>query len=297
MDITICALNTNPNEHNSCLDDKHIKLISKFTNGNTIKEIKEETKCEDDICVLEKVSIPSKIEELIKREALKTPARGLDHNYWINNTEIDTCMSQLRKQYPGFAHGFIHMSDLKAFSPNNISSFDYKVYDVHQVDFGNSFNKTINKTNYESKLSTYNDAPLTSYGIVCNTDTSAGSGQHWFAIYISMDQVDPDNTSKPWIRIELFNSSGSAIRSSTFNSFWEKTALDISKKTNCKCTYDLVTNIQHQRDDTGNCGSYSLFYIYSRLNGVHPSSFNTPKKKVTDEAMKEFRSICFVLET
>jgi hypothetical protein len=38
-----------------------------------------------------------------------------------------------------------------------------------------------------SNLSTYNNEPLHSYAIVCNTDSSKGSGQHWFVIFISSD--------------------------------------------------------------------------------------------------------------
>ncbi len=296
-----CSLNTNPNADGSCLSTDHIELISQYTDGNNLAEIKKETGCKDDKCILEK--IPSEVGGKIEREALKAPAASYDHNYWLNNTEIDTVMSQLRMQYPGFAHGFIHMIDLKDFKPSNVGTFDYNVISVVDTDFGNEFKhgliqagKLKGTSSYVPKLSTYKDAPLSSYGIICNTDSSKGSGQHWFVIYISTDQRDPDDTSKPWIRIECFNSAGGGSSNQAFNSFWEKQAISISRATGLKCTYGVVSSIQHQKDDTGNCGSYSLFYIYSRLQNAHPSEFDNPTKKVLDFKMQQFRKVCFRLE-
>lgn len=52
--------------------------------------------------------------------------------------------------------------------------------------------------------------------------------------------------------------------------------------------FKQVTSIEHQRYDTANCGSYSLFYIYSRLNGQSSDYF--AKNKITDEEMEDFRS-------
>lgn len=300
--MTNCALNKNPNAEGSCLTKEHVSLITKYSEGSTLAEVKKETSCSDDNCVLEKVNVPEEKKEKIKREAFKAPTSSYDSNYWLNNTEIDTVMSQLRLQYPGFAHGFIHMIDLKAFSPSNIRSFDYPVFSVNETDFASEIRSGLIKTGKingepeQSKLSTYKNAPLTSYGIVCNTDSSSGSGQHWFAIYISTDQKDPSDTSKPWIRIECFNSAGGGSSNKVFNNFWTTQALEISKTTGFKCTYDVITNIQHQSESTGNCGSYSLFYIYSRLNGIHPSEFDNPNKPIKDYAMQKFRKVCFDLD-
>ena len=297
--FTKCSFNkTNPN--GSCFQDSTVKKIAKYTNGNDLNEIKKETKCVDDECILEKVKIPTEVKDQIIRETFKPTAGSFDHNYWLNNTEIDNCMSQLRALFPGFSHGFIHMSDMKSFPPSNLHSFDYKVLSCNDIDFGNEFKHALitpNDKSFVSQLSTYDNKPLTSYGIVFNTDSSSGSGQHWFSVFISTDQRDPDNLSQPWIRIEMFNSSGNSISSSIFNNFWEKTAIDIAMKTGYKCTFEQITTIQHQKDDTGNCGSYSLFYIYSRLNKVHPSEFNNPNRLVTDFAMQKFRQVCFQLES
>ena len=295
--MSACALNSKPNAEGSCIAPDLLVLVTNYTTANTFTELKKETNCNDDKCILDKVNIPIEIEEKIKREALKAPTTSYDHNYWLNNTEIDTVISQMRVKFPGFAHGFIHMIDLKSFNPVNVKSFDYKVLPVTETDFANAFKCGIEKSS-NSCLNTHNDAPLHSYGIVCNTDSSKGSGQHWFAIFISTDQKDPENTSKPWIRIECFNSAGGGSTNEEFNTFWTETAMKIAQATSLKCTFDPlgVSTIQHQSPDTGNCGSYSLFYIYSRLMGVHPSEFNNPKKPVSDFAMQRFRKVCFSID-
>lgn len=290
-----CALGKPEDENGLCLLEIHDDLILNYTDTSTLITVKQS--CDDEICVLEKIKIPEQIAESIKREALKPEVDSMDHNYWLNNTEIDSIMSQLRVQYPGFTHGFIHMSDLVSFSPANKKTFLYDVLDVDKINFGQEFKLALE--GLPGKLSTTIDkntglaTPLKSFGIICNTDSSKGSGQHWFAIYISTDYKDPMDTSKPWIRIELFNSGGGGSSNKFFDEFWLKKSIEIANETGYKCTFDIITNIKHQSDKTGNCGAYSLFYIYSRLNGTKAEEFNNPNYTINDNAMKKFREVCF----
>ncbi len=298
--MTDCALDAKPNAKGSCLTSEHINLLSDY--AIDIRAVID--KCDDDECVITSVEAPSDVKGKVRREALKVPVQKISHNYWLNNTEIDNVMSQFRIRYKGFAHGFIHMCDLQAFEPSNLNAFDYPVFSVHDTDFAEEFRhsmtalKKIDRPNasFMPKLSTHGDSPLTSYGIVCNTDSSKGSGQHWFSVFISTDQVDPDDSSKPWIRIELFNSAGGGCSYKAFNEFWQRTAIAIANATGLRCTFDTITTIQHQSSDTGNCGSYSLFYIYARLNHCMPGEFDNPKKPITDQSMLKFRSICFKVD-
>lgn len=293
---TKCALNVPPNDEGSCFSPEHIKdlqsALENVPKHSSIRDIKKSLKCTDDQCVLEKVNLESETKGKIQREALKPVTNSFNHEHWLNNTEIDTVMSQFRRRFPGFSHAFIHMIDLKDFAPANLHSFDYPVISATNTDFGQEFDP---KT--ECKLSTWKNAPLKSYGVVCNTDSSRGSGQHWFAVYIAGDQRDPQDTSKPYYRIELFNSAGGGVNNKLFNTFWEEQAQKIAKSTGLRCEYiDAVSNIQHQSPQTGNCGSYSLFYIYSRLLGEPSDEFNNPSKPIRDNSMRKFREFCFQLK-
>lgn len=298
-----CALGVKANANGSCLTKDHEALITKYEGVATLSEVKKKTNCNDDACIIEKINLPTEQKEKIKREAFKASVESNDHNYWLNNTQIDTIMSQLRMMFPGFAHGFIHMIDLEAFTPTNLHSFDYTVLPASQTNFPKEIKAGLVKRGIidgvagETKLSTYKNTPLKSFGIVCNTDSSKGSGAHWFALFISTDLNDPDNTAKKMVTIELFNSAGGGVSNANFNNFWHKQAIEISKETGLRCVYkDKITSIQHQSDDTGNCGAYSLFYIYCRLKGIDPSEFNNPRKPIKDYAMQKFRGELFKVE-
>jgi hypothetical protein len=288
---TECALNSAPNANGTCLENKHIEQIKQYVKANNIHDIKKEVNCDSDSCVLDAINMPINVKDKIKLEALKTEAESLDGNYWMNNTEIDTCMSQMRMQYPGFAHSFIHMSDMKSFPPTNINAFDYRVLPLTSINLPECLKKAINNQSPCAELSTQDNVPIKSIGIVFNTDTSAGSGQHWFAVYISTDTKDDKGKTK--IVIEVFNSSGMDIKNNTFQKYWEEQKINIALATGCICEYKLVSTISHQRDDTGNCGSYSLFYIYGRLNGAKSEEFNRPDRKLHDSILQKFRSVCF----
>lgn len=271
--LSKCALGKSPDLNGSCLPDK-------------IKNKMPECKGSDE-CIINNHPEGKKI----KTQYYKTEAESLDGNYWIDNTEIDTCMAQLRLQYPGFAHTFIHMSDIVGFPPKNLEFFDYIVKPLRDLDLGKCLKTAINKQPPCLELSTENNVPIKSIGTIFNTDTSRGSGQHWFAVYISTDHKDTQG--KPLILIEVFNSSGLDINIKSFQQYWTEQILKIKEATRCNCEYKLVSTIAHQKDDTGNCGSYSLFYIYSRLNGVRPEDFNNPNRKISDLTAEKFRQLLF----
>jgi hypothetical protein len=52
----------------------------------------------------------------------------------------------------------------------------------------------------------------------------------------------------------------------------------------------LVCDVQHQKSRS-ECGPYSMYYIWSRINGVPYEAFN--KRRVPDERMYEFRNFLF----
>ncbi len=300
--ITECALNRKEN-NGTCFDEKHITIITNSLNNSDetkcethkckLDIIKKNTKCETDICILNTINIDDLIRKKIEIEALKPFTESYDGKYWLNNTELDSCMAQLRNMFPGFGYSFIHMVDLVMFPPSNKDVLDYNVYSVKDIDFGNEFNKTyksIARTN-DDKISTKDNVCLKSYGVIFNTDTSKGNGQHWYAIYISTELCNISN--EDCIVIELFNSNGNDINNKEFNKFWFKTAIDIFNKTKIKCIFKNISNVQHQRDDTGNCGVYSLFYIYSRLNGKKAIEFNKRDNIISDKSMEQFRKFLF----
>jgi hypothetical protein len=285
-----CLLNKDP-VNGTCFSDENARLITKAVGVSTIAEAKKKLSCSTDACVVASApNLEDDIRHRIDNLSLKPYTSSYDGSHWLSNTEIDSCMSQLYDQFPGFGYGFIHMVDNKMFPPNNVSMLGYEVHPVTRLDFAKEFANGGARTS-GTMISTKNNAPLTSYGVVFNTDTSDGSGQHWYAVYISTDQVN--GCGEKMITIELFNSSGNEITYEEFNKFWTKTALDIAECMNIDCEYKLISRIKHQSDTTGNCGAYSLFYIYARLNNISPDEFNKPDSAVRDTSMESFRKYLF----
>lgn len=227
------------------------------------------TKNDKDLCVLEKLNDRKRVVKYFK-----VPTKSISQNYWINNTEIDTVQYQLSDLFPGYYYSNIHMIDFGMFDPDNKDVMP----DIKAVKDINFVNELVGG---DSKELTYN-GEMKWFGVVVNTDTSDGSGQHWFSIFM-------DFTSTP-CTIEYFNSSGYDVRNPSFKKWFIGLADDVSRAGR-KCKYVRVTEIQHQNSTTANCGAYSLYYIWSRLNGTPYSWFG--KNKVPDAKMALFRKYVF----
>lgn len=281
--MSICTLNR---KKDLCLPDNVIKDIENNilkTNKNTssqeiIKELADNFNCkksnnnENEICILD--NIKSDVAEKHKITYFKPITKSLSKDYWMNNTDIDTIQYQLQLNYEGYYHSNIHMIDLQMFKPNNHTLLNTCIYPIKDINFIDEINEKNNKLTCNGKLK--------NFGMVINTDTSDGNGLHWFSIFI-------DFSSTP-ITIEYFNSSGYDIKNIKFKTYFINLADDIKYK--CRdCKFVKVTSIQHQNDDTSNCGAYSLFYIYSRLAGLNYKYFEN--NKITDKKMEEFRGFLF----
>jgi hypothetical protein len=121
---------------------------------------------------------------------------------------------------------------------------------------------------------------------VVNSDTYDGNGKHWMALFV--DTRDKDR----WT-IEFFNSA--AVRpESSWLEWMARTRLELQK---CSATTRIdsicVCKIWHQHSKS-ECGPYSLFYVWARLNGVPAQYFL--ENVVPDQIMFEFRQHLFSQE-
>jgi hypothetical protein len=268
-------------------------IINTLSNKNDVCRLKPNSK-EKELCILEQIKkdnnhsgsnsnpelVNKNISTIINKYIItyfKPVTKQLHKNYWINNTEIDNIQYQFQKKFKGYYYSYIHMIDLEMYKPQNNELLlnHEKILNIKDINFKNELNKLNNYLKYNGDLKYY--------GIVCNTDTSQGSGIHWFSIFI-------DFTNNP-ITIEYFNSSGYDIKNddygNNFKNFFINLADDLTfNKKNCK--FIKVTNIEHQRSDTANCGSYSLYYIWKRLNNTSYEYFKD--NQIIDEDMEKFRS-------
>lgn len=293
--MSICSLNK---DSTYCLNkDDLIKIqdVALDTNYSSpdkiIKELEKKTPCDsiDDpqqkgLCMIEKIKSDVDDEKTkllldnIQLIRFKPVTKNFSHDHWLNNTEIDHIQHQLASAHPGYYYSYIVMIDLEHVEPKHNDKLKYDVPAITDINFVNELKK-------ENNVFVHN-GEFTKYGLVVNTDTSDGPGIHWFSIFM-------DFTKVPYT-IEYFNSSGLDIRNDKFKKFFMNLADEITKEIT-PCKFIKVTDIQHQGEDTANCGSYALYYIKKRLKGKPYEFF--AKNKVTDEKVRKFREKLFRIET
>ncbi len=298
---SICALNENKN---TCLPLESITVLSKIATPENaqikdkhilINKISNSLECDDKLSIQEKeLCIIKKIKKETNNAELKTAldkqeikffkpkTKSYDHNYWLNNTEIDSIQHQLQEKFKGYYFSTIHMIDLEKFDPNNVNIFknNDKIFNIKDINFVDELKQNANaKLNFNGKLKYF--------GTVCNTDLSTNGGIHWFSMFI-------DFTTNP-IQIEYFNSSGRSLTQGNhlenrklFYKFF-KNIEDELNKNGFPAKFIQATSIEHQKDNTANCGSYSLFYIWERLNGRNYKYFED--NKITDDLVRKFREV------
>ena len=270
------------------IHNKVINNSNKNDYNELIKELGSELSCTNDnnieLCIINKAPIDEQMKTNLKKEYLK-PEGALDPVEWLNNTNIDEIQEQFYKKYPNYYYSYIHMIDFVMHPPDNEIK-DHRIINIKDIDFV----KELNGVDYKNKI-TSNNNKLKYYGVVFNTDPSHKSGQHWFSLFFNFASVGTIND--PWT-LEYFNSSGEDIKTSGFNDYFKKLAIEISKGTNKVCNYIRVTKLQHQNTVTGNCGCYALGYIWDRLEKIPSSKYNDPNELITDDKyVSNFRKRLF----
>ena len=213
---------------------------------------KEKLNCDSESCVINKdefKNIHGNIKDLKERDF--KPSGPWENDDWLSNFNIDEVLEQWAKTYPNFLHIPFQMRD-----------FAEKRTEMHTIDLNSEYQKG-----------------MKSFGVVINTDYSTGSGIHWFAIF-------GDFSNKNNVTIEYFNSSGS-LPLAEIQDWLYKTKLELEAH-GMKVKIIIVTRIEHQKSNS-ECGVFSLWYIYSRLNKV-PYSYFDKQGAITDDMMYQFRN-------
>lgn len=228
-----------------------------YTNDKSILEsAKKMLHCESESCVINKPEFynlyTGNLDELKKNNFKPEGPRNTDE--WLSNYNLDDVLEQWQKKYSDFRHIPFQMRD-----------FEKTKTELATIDFIEEYKKGTK-----------------SFGVIINTDISTGSGIHWFAIF-----VDFRDSKK--MSIEYFNSSGS-LPVKEIHDWLYNTKMKMAAH-----GYDvdvvIVSRIEHQKSNT-ECGVFSLWYIYSRLNNVPYAYFNK-NDAVTDDMMYKFREHLF----
>jgi hypothetical protein len=279
-DITECALDI---PGNVCSTDETIQAMGKHLQKNNIditmlktaKDIVDATKkvlrCTTEECVLTnsqfvKEEIRSIINDSMDRIKPEGPSNSTQ---LLNNENIDNVHKKLTKRHKGFYHMNFQMID---FAGEKDSSGEWAV----------KKGQTISPTQL-GKIDMAQDVlgkGFKTFGVVMNTDFRTGGGIHWFSLFC-------DFRTSPFT-VEYFNSSGNKPMRQIQD--WLIKTEENLKSAGHKAKVVILSGVVHQYSET-ECGLYSIYYIWNRLNGV--PALNFQEKKVTDDMMYKFRLQCF----
>jgi hypothetical protein len=243
-----------------CSPEEIVDKLKQITQVSTQDEMKEKYNCDTEVCILNHPEVKQQLGHDIIEDIFTKHFKPLgprDNNKWFNNTDIDSVLEQIQRKYTDkhFLHIEFQMSDFEK-TGTALATLDWP--------------------------SKYKEG-FRSFGTVFNTDTSSGSGEHWFAVFACFD----DNANE--FTIEYFNSSGELPMNPIAK--WMKRVKHEWQIHFDKPISDVVVTRIVNQEDNWNCGSYSLYYIISRLDGVPYQYFKN--NKIGDEKMQLFRKFLF----
>jgi hypothetical protein len=242
----------------SCLPNEiHEKIEESL---DSIYIIKEKYNCDTEVCALNQPEVKKILGESIVDDIIENHFKPLgprDNTNWFSNDDIDSVLSQISLKYKD--KHFLHI-------PFQMRDFQTTNTELAKLHLPKKY-----KEGYRT------------FGTVFNTDTSRGSGEHWFAVFGCFEDASDEFT------IEHFDSSGN-LPSDEVQSWMKKVKYDWQPHFD-KPIKDVVTTRLINQQDNWNCGSYSLYYIISRLDGTPYQYFKN--NKIGDHNMQEFRKFLF----
>lgn len=251
----------------TCLSKKAVKWLGtkagmdiSVPDEQVLKEIKQRYSASADKDLLQYLP-----EDLMKEQTMNFKISGPEGVQLLSNYDIDQILEQWTIAFPDFW------------------AYNFNMLDYTQHSFRNgrvqSEPDTLATVNIVDLFKKYKCC-----GCVINSDIYSGAGKHWMALFADNRTENPT--------VEFFNSSGRSPAPEWLS--WlnrAARAIDEVNKTNKNTTKNKAQikygNMVQQYSMT-ECGLYSLFYIWGRLNGIPPEYFMT--KSIRDELMFEFRA-------
>ena len=214
------------------------------------------TGCDSESCVIRTSIIPEKANKILNNYF--KPPGPRDTIDLFDNFAIDSTLEMYTKKYKGFLHVPMQMIDF--------------------MERGTELAKI--------QIDKIIDAGYKSIGCILNTDVSSGRGIHWFSVFCDLNHA---GVGRDPYTIEYFNSSG-RLPMSAIHIWANQKKAELEAKGMHRCEFIIATRKQQQQDHHS-CGPYSVYYIWSRLEGVPHSWFD--ENFVTDKRMLDFRKHLF----
>lgn len=257
---SICV---NP-ENKFCIKDKYTKsLIKAFgvnpNEVNNIDELMTRVACDSPSCLITKPN-SSNVSRLL-RVSIK-PEGDVEGNTWVDSSQIVRVLNSWR----------IYINPkINNFYPMGFATLDF-------MTCSNSFNNRVKNLTLTKLIK---KKYLTAAAII-NTDNCNGGGEHWFPIFIDL--------RKDVISLEYYNSVKKKMPNQICEYFNNLRNSYIQSGGTRKVKICSMLSDEHQNKNS-ECGIYSLFYIYSRLEGI--SGEEIVSYSLPDDHVHKLRKVLF----
>lgn len=249
----------------TCAREPVAQQVFAITHTNNMDAAKATLGCESERCVLGKLEREIDRElgaGVVRREiSLCLKVAGPTDNKLLTNVDIDTTMKQWGAHNRDFYPYNFHML--------NYASYSYRNGRVYNTP------DTLVTIPFDAIYPAQKCA-----GCIINSDTYQGDGIHWMALFV-------DARTNP-ATAEFFNSSGNAPAPEWVN--WMEKTKNILTSLGKPATIVRASSLRHQKSRT-ECGLYSLFYVWARINNIPVSYF--ANNRIPDQLMFEFRQHLF----
>ena len=246
-----------------CINDKYVQsLIKAFglspNEVNDIKDLMKKVGCDSPSCIITKPN--SNNMSRLLRVSIK-PEGDVEGNTWVDSSQIERVLNSWRI--------YINPKTNK-FYPMGYATIDF-------MTCSNSFNNRIRTLSLTQLIKKHNTAAA-----IINTDNCNGNGIHWFPIFIDL--------RNDVISLEYYNSVKKEMPKQICAYFESLKKNYIEKGGKRKVRICTMLSDDHQNQNS-ECGIYSLFYIYSRLEGI--SGEDLVSHALPDDKVHEIRKVIF----
>jgi hypothetical protein len=272
---SICSTDETVNEMKQHLQKKNIDIRLLKDAKSIVETVKSHLKCDTEECVLTNHDFVKGSNKDIINESLDRikPLGPADSTKLLNNDNIDNVLKKLTKRHKGFYHMNFQMIDFAGEKNSNGEWVVKKGQKIQPTSLGeiNMVSDVLNKG-------------FKTFGVVMNTDVRTGGGIHWFSLFVCF--------RSDICTIEYFNSSGNKPVKQ-IQDWMIKTEENINSSGLYKASVIILSGFVHQIQSQTECGLYSLYYIWNRLNGI--PSMNFQNKRIPDSQMIKWRRQVFKL--
>ena len=268
----VCSTKETVEEMAKYLRDKNIDTSSLKSDKSIVDTIKKDLSCNTEECVLNRPQFAYNRDRNLINESLERikPEGPANSTRLLNNENIDNVLSRLTKKHQDFYHMNFQMID---FAGEKDLSGNWAIKKGHKMSptqLGKiDMDKDVVSKGYKT------------FAVVMNTDVRTGGGIHWFSLFCDFRETP--------FTVEYYNSSGNKPVKQIQD--WIIKTEENLKNAGHKVSVVILSGLVHQRDSDTECGPYSIYYIWNRLNGV--PALNFQMKRIPDAKMISFRKKLF----